>query len=140
MEFRRHCARHLRHLISAPFIYAMIVPLAFLDLMIEVYHRLCFPLYGLKWVNRSRYIRIDRHRLSYLTPLERMNCAYCGYANGLLPYAATIAAETEKYWCGIMHEKKKGFVPPSHHKGFLRYGDEKQLNEFVRQGKDRRKN
>ena len=137
MEFRKHRSRWLRHIVSVPFIYMMIGPLVLLDFTIEVYHRICFPLYGLECVKRRQYIRIDRHRLSYLNPMEKLGCAYCGYANGLLPYASAIAAETEKYWCGIMHEKKNGFVPPTHHKGFLRYGDERQFNRFV--GKQGRK-
>ena len=40
-----------------------------------------------------------------------------------------ITAETEKYWCGIMHKKYKGFVQPAHHKDFLKYGDEKAFKE-----------
>lgn len=129
MEYKRHPERFLRHLISAPFIYAMIFPLIFLDIFIEIYHHVCFRLYGIQLVKRKNYIRIDRHKLKYLNFLEKINCAYCGYANGLMNYASAIAAETEKYWCGIKHKKHRGFVEPKHHKDFLKYGDEKSFRK-----------
>jgi hypothetical protein len=90
--------------LGAPFIIGMIIPLVFLDICLEIYHNICFRLYGLKMVNRKEYIFIDRHKLSKLTPVQKLYCVYCGYGNGLLPYAAKIASETEKYWCAIKHE------------------------------------
>lgn len=49
--------RHtIRHLLSTPFIWVMIVPVALADLLGEIYHRICFPLYGLPYVKRSQYI------------------------------------------------------------------------------------
>jgi len=108
-----------------PFIYGMIVPTVFLDATMEVYHRVAFPLYGIDYVPRSRFIKVDRQKLSYLKPMEKVNCMYCGYVNGLFAYAVQIAGETEKYWCGIKHEQDPNFVPPKHHAEFLEYGDEK---------------
>lgn len=105
----------------------MIVPLVCTDVLTEIYHRVCFPLYGLKCVNRSRYIKIDRHRLKYLNPIQKLNCAYCGYANGWLHYASIIAAETERYWCGIQHQANDTFIAPKHHQDFLIYGDAETL-------------
>lgn len=132
MNYRKYPNRLLRHIIGAPFIYMMIVPLVILDLFLEIYHRICFPLYGLEYVKRSKYIKVDRHRLSYLTGLEKINCAYCGYANGLLHYASVIAGETERYWCGIKHKKRrKKFIPPQHHKDFLSYQDKDGLIELT---------
>ena len=129
MEYKRHPKRFLRHLFSAPFIYIMIFPLAVLDIFIEVYKQLCFRLYGIELIRRKNYIRIDRHKLDYLNFIEKINCAYCGYANGLLNYSVAIAGATEKYWCGIKHKKYNGFVEPKHHKNFLKYGDK---NSFKR--------
>ena len=123
MEYRRHPERFLRHLLSAPFIYILILPLIALDIFIELYKHICFRLYGIELIKRKDYIRIDRHKLSYLNPVEKINCAYCGYANGLLNYSAAIAGATEKYWCGIKHRKYKGFTEPKHHKDFSKYGD-----------------
>lgn len=92
-----------RGLISAPFIYAMVIPVAFLDLTVSLYQAICFRLWKLPQVNRSKYVVIDRHRLSYLTGFQKLNCIYCGYANGVMAYARFIAGETERYWCPVKH-------------------------------------
>ncbi len=63
----------------------------------------------LRLIRRKGYIRINRHRLQYLNFREKINCAYCGYANGLMKYSAANTAATEKYWCGIKHRKYKKF-------------------------------
>ncbi len=104
----------------------MIVPLVVLDACLELYHQVTFRLLDIPRVPRWDYIRVDRHKLSYLTPSQRFFCAYCGYANGLLRYAARIAAESETYWCAIMHKTTPGdsFKVPEHHANFLPYGDE----------------
>lgn len=124
MENRKYPERIYRHWLSMPFIYFMIVSLVFLDICLEIYHQVCFRIYKLPLVRRSSYIKIDRHKLKYLTWWEKIHCAYCGYANGLAHYFTAIAAETEKYWCGIKHQKDPNFIPPAHHKDFLEYGDE----------------
>ena len=122
----------LRQVISAPIIYLQIVPIVFCDVMMEMYHRICFPLYGIPCVVRKNYIRIDRYKLSYLNWVEKINCAYCGYANGWFRYAGAIAAETEKYWCGITHQKYEGFKTPPYHKVFLPYGDKEAFDEYIK--------
>lgn len=124
MKYKLFPKRRFQHLLSAPLIYFQFFPVLVLDVSIEIYHRFCFPLYGLKYVKRSKYVKIDRHKLKYLNPVEKAHCMYCGYVNGFLAYAVAIAGETEKYWCGIMHEKKRGFKKPKHHKDFLAYNDE----------------
>ena len=78
---------------------------------------------GLKKYQQQN-IRIDRQKLKYLNIMEKLNCMYCGYANGLLNYARVISGETERYWCGIKHKSGDGFNEPEHHKDFLEYGDE----------------
>jgi hypothetical protein len=113
-----------------PVIYSMIFPLVIFDFCLEIYHQICFRLYKIPIIKRSSYIRIDRHKLQYLTRWEKLNCAYCGYANGLMHYASVIAGETEKYWCGIKHQKDPNFIPPEHHKDFLEYGDEESYNKL----------
>ena len=125
MEYKKYPERFWRHTISMPFIYFMILPLVIFDLCLEMYHQICFRLYKIPIVKRSQYIKIDRHKLAYLIWYEKIYCAYCGYANGLMHYASIIAGETEKYWCGIKHGKDPNFTPPEHHKDFLEYGDEK---------------
>ncbi len=113
--------KKIRHFISMPFIYGMVFPLIILDVFLEIYHQICFRLYNIELVKRKSYIKIDRHRLKKLNFIEKLNCAYCGYANGLINYASRIAAETEKYWCAIKHKKSKEFIEPSHHKNFKNY-------------------
>jgi len=125
--------RLIRHLPILPFIYGAIIPLVLFDIWTEVYHRISFPLYGIPYIKRRDYIKIDRQKLFYLNPLQKISCAYCGYANGLLQYIVKIVAETEHYWCGIQHKQSKNFHAPSHHKKFLNYGDEEQyMREYGR--------
>lgn len=116
--------RYLRHLISSPFIYAWIIWLLTLDLFVEIYHRICFPLYWLEKIERSKYIRYDRHNLDYLSYLQKFNCLYCSYRNWLINYVRQIFRETEKYWCWIRHMESEWFISPDHHKDFLEYWDE----------------
>ena len=52
------------------------------------------------------YLIFDRYQLAYLNILEKINCAYCSYANGLLAYAREIAGRTEIYFCPIKHARR----------------------------------
>ncbi|MFC1623054.1 hypothetical protein ACFL16_01500 [Patescibacteria group bacterium] len=131
MEFKK-VGYSWRLFLSAPFIFSMIIPFVILDFFIEIYHRICFPLYRISYVKRSRYIRIDRHKLAYLNLLDKFYCVYCGYGNGLLHYASIIAGRTEKYWCGIRHKRSEDFVEPAHHKSFLEHGDEESLKSLLK--------
>ncbi len=124
MQYKRYPDRLWRHLLSGPFIYMMIIPLVVVDVFVFFYQHICFRLYGIPLVERKKYIRIDRHKLSYLSGWEKINCMYCGYANGLMHYASVIAGETEKYWCSIKHKAGNEFIPPAHHRDFLEYGDQ----------------
>lgn len=109
-------------LLGLPFIYAMIVPLALLDLTITVYQAVCFRLYGIERLHRADYFVIDRHLLAYLNPIEKLGCLYCSYANGLLAYSREIAARTEQYFCPIKHARPVAGMH-AHYPGFLDYGD-----------------
>jgi hypothetical protein len=110
------------NLLSAPVIYALIVPMALYDLCLTIYQAVCFRLYRLPRVDRTRYIAIDRHHLRYLNSVEKLNCTYCAYANGLLAYAAEITARTEQYWCPIKHAHKLLGLHKRYAQ-FLDYGD-----------------
>lgn len=117
--FRR---THFWSLVSAPVIYALIIPLVLLDLMLVLYQHTCMRAYGIPRVPRRDYIAIDRHHLAYLNAIEKLNCVYCSYANGLIAWAREIAARTEQYWCPIKHAIR---VKGAHrrHAGFVDYGD-----------------
>ena len=111
-------------ILVSPVIYALIVPLALLDLFVTVYQAVCFPIYGIARVPRSDFVVIDRHHLAYLNPLEKLNCIYCGYGNGVLGFAREIAARTEQYWCPIKHSRPVA-SPHSRYAHFVDYGDAK---------------
>lgn len=120
----------LRNIISSPFIYSMIVPIAFFDLTITVYQQICFRLYGIRRVKRSDYIVLDRHQLAYLNGVQKLNCLYCGYGNGVVAYTREVLARTEQYWCPIKHARK---VVGSHRRygKFLDYGEGEDYREQV---------
>ncbi len=111
-----------RNIISAPFIYAMIIPLVLLDLFVTVYQAVCFPLYRIPKVRRSSYIVVDRHHLGYLNVIEKINCMYCGYGDGLLAYTRQIVSRTEMYWCPIKHARKV-LDPHRRYAKFSDFGD-----------------
>jgi hypothetical protein len=79
-------------------------------------------------VNRSAYIVIDRYKLKHLNSLERFNCIYCGYGNGVLNYAAEVAARTEQYWCPIKHARKV-IGRHSRYMDFIDFGDADNYHE-----------
>ncbi len=111
-----------RHLLSAPIIYSMIVPLVILDISVSLYQYLCFPLYRIDRVKRSDFMSFDRHHLAYLNLIEKLNCTYCSYGNGLAAYVKEIIARTEQYWCPIRHARRL-LETHSHYARFTDYGD-----------------
>ncbi len=131
MQFRKHPERWIKHLISAPFIYGIFFPTVILDIFLEIYHRICFPLYGIKCLKRSDYIIIDRHKLKYLSFIEKLNCIYCGYMNGFFSYLLDIGGETERYWCGIHHDKQVAKCGATHQEDFLPYNKKNEFLNFV---------
>ncbi len=108
--------------ITAPFIYALIVPFALLDMFVSVYQAVCFPVYGIPKVRRADHIIIDRHMLGYLNGLQKLNCLYCGYANGLISYVREISGRTEAHWCPIKHARHAS-DPHPHYDNFCDFGD-----------------
>ena len=109
-------------LLTAPLIYAMVVPLALLDLFLTLYQAVCFPVYGVDKVRRADYLIYDRNQLAYLNALERLNCTYCSYANGLIGYLREIAGRTEQYWCPIKHARRV-VAAHQYYAAFVDYGD-----------------
>ena len=116
----------LRNVASVPFVYAMSVPLAFLDLTVTIYQFVCFPLYRIEKVRRRDFIVIDRHKLSYLNGIEKMNCVYCGYTNGLIAFVREVIARTEQYWCPIKHARK--ILDP--HRRYARYAEFGEAEDY----------
>ncbi len=109
-------------ILTAPVIYSLIVPLVILDIWVSLYQAICFPVYGIARVPRRDYIAIDRHHLAYLNALQKLNCVYCGYANGLIAWVREVAARTEQYWCPIKHARRLA-APHDRYPVFADYGD-----------------
>jgi hypothetical protein len=119
---------HIRHVLSLPFIYVMIVPAVILDIFVTIYNWTAIPLYRIPRVKRSEYIVYDRQFLSYLNVVQKINCVYCTYVNGLFAYASEIGARTERYWCPI----KAAHKPKAHHgwySDFADYGSPQEWEE-----------
>ena len=108
--------------LTAPVIYSLIIPFVMLDLLVTLYQRLCFPVYRIALVRRADFIRIDRHHLQYLNALQKLNCVYCGYCNGVIAYVQEVAGRTEAYWCPIKHAARVG-ATHAYYAQFVDYGD-----------------
>lgn len=126
--FRNSFFMNVRYILAMPFIYMMFFPALMLQIFLEIYHRVCFPLYGIPLVNPKEYFVMDRGLLPYLNWLEKLNCMYCSYVNCLFAYATEIAGRTEKFWCPIKHARKvKGSHP--HYGDFVNYDDGEALRK-----------
>jgi hypothetical protein len=70
--------------------------------------------------------------LAYLNPIEKLNCLYCAYANGVFAYTTEIAARTEQYWCPIKHALRMKGVH-SRYQHFFDYGDAEGYRRGIEQ-------
>ncbi len=109
-------------ILTAPVIYSKIVPITLVDLGLTLYQWICFPAYGIARVRRRDYLIFDRRHLAYLNLIEKINCAYCSYANGVIAYAREIAGRTEQYWCPIKHARR-AIGAHAYYAGFAEFGD-----------------
>lgn len=118
--------------LTAPLIYAGWLPFALMDLFVTLYQWVCFPVYRIPRVRRRDYVVFDRADLPYLNLIEKFNCLYCSYANGVAAYAREVSARTEQYWCPIKHARH---VRAAHERypRFFDHGDA----EAYRQGLER---
>ncbi|MBI5557184.1 MAG: hypothetical protein HY885_06055 [Deltaproteobacteria bacterium] len=120
--FRYFSDAALLNILTAPFIWVCIIPALFLDAVVTLYQLICFRIYNIPKVKRGQYIVFDRQSLRYLNVIEKINCTYCGYFNGLIAYVQEIAARTEQYWCPIKHAAKVAAIH-SRYKNFMEFGD-----------------
>jgi hypothetical protein len=124
IDYLRHA--RLKHVLTAPVIWLCIFPALFMDLIVTFYQAVCFPVYGIPRVRRRDYIILDRHYLAYLNLIQKANCLFCGYFNGLMAYVGEIAARTEQYWCPIKHASQLKHEH-SRYQRFVEYGDSEQF-------------
>ena len=120
--FRWFLSVRPQNYLTAPIIYGMIFPLLIFDLCISFFQATCFPVYGIAKVRRADYIVFDHQQLAYLNIIEKADCLYCSYANGLVAYAHEITGRTEQYFCPIKHASKI-LGAHAHYAKFLDYGD-----------------
>lgn len=124
MKFREY-AKGIRPMvvITAPVIYSVVFAFLLMDLLVTLYMHVCFPVYGIAKVRRADHVVLDRARLPYLNWVQKVNCLYCGYGNGVIAYAREVAGRTEAYWCPIKHARRwEG--GHEHYPEFMDYGDE----------------
>ena len=122
-------------ILTAPVIYSLIVPVALLDLWVMAYQAICFPVCKIPRVRRRDYLVFDRHHLAYLNIIEKINCAFCSYANGALAFMREVASRTEVYWCPIKHARRI-LGPHPYYQAFADFGDAEGFRERLKQMKD----
>jgi hypothetical protein len=115
-------------IITIPFIWAMILPIMLADLFVTIFQAVCFPIYKIPKVRRKDYVIMDRHTLFYLDKVERINCWYCEYFNGVVAYVREIAGRTEQFWCPIKHSKPLN-EKHSRYDNFFDFGDYTRYRE-----------
>lgn len=112
----------LLHYLTAPIIYAGIIPAFILEFFLFIYQAVNFRVYKITPVLRKDYFVFDRASLEFLNIIEKINCFYCSYFSGLLQYTIEIVGKTEQFWCPIRHARKLRFHH-AHYSKFTPYGD-----------------
>ena len=120
----------LFNILSAPLIWFCLLPILSLDIVISIYQAICFPIYGIPKVRRDHYIVMDRSRVNYLNIIEKINCAYCSYFNGVIAFIQEVAGRTEQYWCPIKHARRISSIHSRYVK-FFEYGDAAGYREHM---------
>ncbi|WP_243313606.1 hypothetical protein [Fundidesulfovibrio agrisoli] len=119
-------------ILTIPVIWSALIPCAIMDVVVSLYQLACFPVYGIPRVKRGDYVVMDRQALRYLNWIEKVNCAYCSYFNGVIAYVAEVAARTEQFWCPVRHARPVKAVH-SRYRFFFEYGDAKGYRERLEQ-------
>ncbi|TCD16079.1 hypothetical protein [Oricola cellulosilytica] len=126
----------LGFILTAPLIYGLIVPLVILDCSVTIYQHICFRIYRIPLSRRSDHLIFDRHHLAYLNGIEKLNCLYCSYANGLIAHVREVAARTEQFWCPIKHSRRSA-DPHDRTEAFFDYGDAEAYRTGLQSLRDR---
>lgn len=122
----------LVHFLAAPVIYGMVIPAIIFDGSLFIYQQVVFRIFKFEFIKRSNYIIFDHQYLGYLNPVEKLNCVYCSYFNGLIQYVSAIAARTELHFCPIKHAKKIAYEH-SYYDKYLIYGDGEDYQEKLKE-------
>lgn len=116
-------------ILTAPIIYLGWIPFLLMDLFVTLYQTICFPVYRIPKVRRSDYVLFGREHLPYLNLIEKFNCLYCSYGNGVAAYTREVASRTEQYWCPIKYDRRLR-LPRDRYPNYFDFGDA----EAYRQG------
>ena len=119
-------------ILTAPLVYLGWIAFFLLDAFVSLFQALCFPVYGIPKVQRSDYLVFDRADLPYLNLIEKFNCLYCSYGNGVAAYTREVSARTEQYWCPIKHARRLKDAHQNYPR-FFEHGD----GEAYRKGLER---
>ena len=83
--------------------YVCIIPLVVLDVFLWQFQHIYFRFHNIPQITRKEYVIIDRYELKGLYFWQKVNCVYCGYANGIVAFAKAIVNQMEIYSCAIKH-------------------------------------
>jgi len=117
------------HVLSIPFIWLPFIPVILAHLAVSIYMNVAFRMYGLKPVRFFDFFVMDRQKLPYLSIIEKINCAYCSYANAVFMYMTEIGQRTEYYWCGIKHRNQPNNPVFAYQEKFAKYGSEDEYKQ-----------
>ena len=117
-------------ILTIPFIWSMMIPALLADISVSIYQYICFPIYKIPKVKRKDYVIMDRYNLFYLDKVEKINCWYCEYFNGVVAYVREVGARTEQFWCPIKHSKPLK-NKHSRYDNFFDYGDYKKYRKLL---------
>ncbi len=126
----------LKHILCLPIIWLCLLSALVMDVVVSFYQAVCFPLFGIPKVKRGEHVIFDRRHLRYLNVIEKLNCLYCSYFNGVVSFATEVGARTEQYWCPIKHAAQLKTIHSRYHT-FVDFGDS---DEFRKKLPDIRKN
>lgn len=84
--------------------YSCIIPLGILDVFLWQFQNIYFRIMEIPFIDRRKYVILDRYKLGKLTWGQKVNCFYCEYANGVVAYAKAVVNQMELYSCAIKHE------------------------------------
>ncbi|MEP7103871.1 MAG: hypothetical protein ABI721_04150 [Candidatus Dojkabacteria bacterium] len=97
-------------------IYSVVIPVVLLDVWLTIYQFIYFKINDIPMVKKSDYISFERWDLKRLNWLQKIDCFYCEYVNGIFAWAKGVGIQTEVYSCAIKHTHLK--IPKEHEKDF----------------------
>jgi len=85
------------------FCYSGVPVFLLADIYVTIFQKTYFRMSGIPQLDRSDFIQIDRHKLPKLSLAQKVNCVYCGYANGVAAYFKAVVNHMEVHSCAIKH-------------------------------------